>query len=158
MSPGLVVEEDIRVRYAETDALGVVYYATHFVWFEVGRVSFLREIGLDFATADREGISFVVAEASCHYHAPAHFDERLIVRTWIEEMGRHSLTMSYEILNRDSRQTIATGKTVQVFIDVETHETTTIPAKATELLKSALSGQPLGSRGWQTHLWSKTCT
>jgi len=129
VSPELVVEEHIRVRYAETDALGVVYYANHFVWFEVGRVSFLREIGLDFATVEREGISFVVAEATCRYHAPAHFDERLIIRTWIEEIGQRSLTLSYQIVNQDTGQTIATGKTIQVFIDIESHETTTIPVK-----------------------------
>ncbi len=140
MSPGLVVEEDVRVRYAETDALGVVYYANHFVWFEVGRVSFLREIGLDFASAEREGTSFVVAEATCRYHAPAHFDERLIIRTWIGEIGQSSLTMSYEIVNRDTGQTIATGKTTQVFIDSETHETIVIPVKVRELFEHALSG------------------
>jgi len=139
VSPRLVVEEDIRVRYAETDALGVVYYANHFVWFEVGRVSFLREVGLDFATAEREGVSFVVAEATCRYHAPAHFDERLIIRTWIEEIGQRSLTLSYQIVNQDTGQTIATGKTIQVFIDIESHETTTIPVKARELFERALS-------------------
>jgi len=139
VSLGLVVEENIRVRYAETDALGVVYYANHFVWFEVGRVSFLREIGLDFATAEREGISFVVAEATCRYHAPAHFDERLIVRTWIEEIGQRSLTLSYQIVNHDTGRTIATGKTIQVFIDIESHETTNIPVKARELFERALT-------------------
>ena len=138
MSPGRVVSENIRVRYAETDALGVAYYANHFVWFEVGRVSFLREIGLDISAAEREGISFVVAEAACRYQAPARFDERLVVRTWIEEMGQRSLTMAYEIASRDTGQTIATGKTIQVFIDVETHETIPIPAKVRHLLERAM--------------------
>jgi acyl-CoA thioester hydrolase len=141
MTAGLVVEADIRVRYAETDALGVAYYANHFVWFEVGRVSFLREMGMDFAASEREGISFVVAEATCRYHAPAHFDERLTVRTWAEEMGQSSITFAYEIVSRDSGRIIATGKTVQVFILMETREPIAIPAALRELFDRTLYGR-----------------
>ena len=143
MARGLVVEADIRVRYAETDALGVAYYANHFVWFEVGRVSFLRELGMDFAASEREGISFVVAEATCRYHAPAHFDERLTIRTWVEELGRSSLTFAYEIVSRDSECIVATGKTIQVFILMETRRPIAIPAAPRELFERALSGQPV---------------
>ena len=142
MTPGLVSEADIRVRYAETDALGVAYYANHFVWFEVGRVSYLRQLGMDFAASEREGISFVVAEATCRYHAPAHFDERLTIRTWAEEMGQSSLTFAYEIVSRDSGRIIATGKTVQVFISIKTGEPIAIPPAPRELFDRALFGQP----------------
>lgn len=144
MSARVVVEEQLRVRYAETDALGVAYYANHFVWFGVGRVSFLRQIGLDFAAAEREGISFVVAEATCRYHAPARFDERLAVRTSIQEIGQTSLTMSYQISSLDSSRVIATGETVQVFINMQTHEPVAIPTKARRLFDQALS-HPSGS-------------
>ena len=140
MARGLVVEADIRVRYAETDALGVAYYANHFVWFEVGRVSFLRELGMDFAASEREGISFVVAEAACRYHAPAHFDERLTVRTWVEELGQSSLTFAYEIVSRDSERIVATGKTAQVFILMKTRQPIGIPAAPRRLFERALSG------------------
>ena len=139
MSPLRVSEAEVRVRYAETDALGVAYYASHLIWFEVGRVTLLRDLGLDFAAAERDEISFVVAEATCHYHAPAHFDERLVVRTWIDRLSARSFVTAYEIMSWDAGETIATGRTTQVFVDKKSHKPVTIPPQARTLLERALS-------------------
>jgi len=112
-----VVETEVRVRYAETDAQEVVYYANYFVWFEVARMSYLRAIGYDYATLERDGLGFVIAEAHCRYHAPAHFDEELVVRTSVGEVRNRSFVFEYEVYNKESGQLLATGSTVQVFID-----------------------------------------
>ena len=112
-----VVETEVRVRYAETDAQGVVYYANYFVWFEVARMSYLRAIGYDYATLERDGLGFVIAEANCQYQAPAHFDEELVVRTSVGEVCNRSFVFEYEVYNKESGQLLATGSTVQVFID-----------------------------------------
>ncbi|MFQ6059380.1 MAG: acyl-CoA thioesterase [Anaerolineae bacterium] len=112
-----IVEAQVRVRFAETDAQGVVYYANFFVWFEVGRMTYLRQRGVDYGTLEREGVGFVVAEATCRYHAPAHFDEVLAVRTWVEELKNRSFTFAYEVVNQETGQLLATGRTVQVFVD-----------------------------------------
>jgi acyl-CoA thioester hydrolase len=105
------------VRYAETDAQGVVYYANYFVWFEVGRIDFLRAMGLSYAEMEHDGVGFVIAEASCRYHAPAHFDEVLMVRTRLEEVKVRSFTLSYEVMNQTTGQLLATGRTAQVVVD-----------------------------------------
>lgn len=112
-----VVETEVRVRYAETDAQGVVYYANYFVWFEVARMSYLRAIGYDYATLERDGLGFVIAEATCRYHAPAHFDEVLLIRTFPAEVRNKSFVFEYEVCNKETGQLLATGRTVQVFID-----------------------------------------
>ena len=97
--------------------MGVVYYANYFVWFEVARMSYLRAIGYDYAALERDGLGFVIAEASCRYHAPAHFDEELMVRTSVGEVRNRSFVFEYEVYNKETGQLLATGRTVQVFID-----------------------------------------
>ncbi len=111
------VETEVRVRYAETDAQGVVYYANYLVWFEVARMSYLRAIGYDYATLERDGLGFVIAEATCRYHAPAHFDEQLVVRTSVGEIRNRSFVFEYGVYNKEGGQLLATGSTVQVFTD-----------------------------------------
>ncbi len=72
----------IRVRYAETDQMGVVYYANYFVWFEIGRVEFLRQLGLEYRNLEREeGCFIAVVDARCRYKAPARYDEEIRIRT-----------------------------------------------------------------------------
>ncbi len=133
-----VVETTVRVRYAETDAQGVVYYANYFVWFEVARMSYLRAIGYDYATLEWDGLGFVIAEATCQYHAPAHFDEVLVIRTSPAEIRKKSFVFEYEVCNRETGQLLATGRTVQVFID-EKGRPREIPPK----LRTVLEGPAL---------------
>ncbi len=129
-----MVATEVRVRYAETDAQGVVYYANYFVWFEVARMSYLRAIGYDYATLERDGLGFVIAEATCQYQAPAHFDEELVVRTSVGEIRNRSFVFEYEVYNKESGQLLATGSTVQVFID-EGRRPREIPPKLRAILE-----------------------
>lgn len=127
MTAPRVSESTLRVRYAETDAQGIVYYANYFVWFEVGRVNYLREVGFDFREREKQGISFVIAEARCRYHASARFDDPILIRTWIGRVRQRSFTFSYQVINQDTGILLAEGETVQVMMDPKTFKAIPIP-------------------------------
>lgn len=131
-----VIDTEVRVRYAETDAQGVVYYANYFVWFEVARMSYLRAMGYDYATLERDGLGFVIAEATCRYQAPAHFDEVLVIRTSLAEIRKRSFAFEYEVHNQETGQLLAIGRTVQVFIDGK-GKPREIPPKLRAILEGA---------------------
>jgi acyl-CoA thioester hydrolase len=86
-------ETTLRVRYAETDAMGVVYHANYLVWFEVGRGDYFRALGQDYGQWEQRGYSLPVAEAYARYHAPARFAEEITIRTWLERVRSRSLTL-----------------------------------------------------------------
>lgn len=134
-------ETTIRVRYAETDQMGVVYHANYLVWFEIGRTEFCRARG--FAYKDMEendGAFLVVAESYCRYKAPARYDDGLIVRTHITELRRRSLRFGYEIINATDGRIIAEGETGHVVTDANSR-VITLP----ESYRLALSAPPLAS-------------
>ena len=138
MTEPYVSEATLRVRYAETDAQGIVYYANYFVWFEVGRVNYLREVGLGSEWRHAENTTFVIAEATCRYHAPARFDDRLRVRTWVSEVKTRSFRFAYEVHNQDSGALLAEGETTQVVMDSTTFE----PRSMTPEFRKRLFAQP----------------
>jgi acyl-CoA thioester hydrolase len=108
----------IRVRYAETDQMGVVYYANYLVWFEVGRVELCRQLGFEYKQLETEDDTFiVVAEASCRYKRPARYDDILTIRTRVAHSQRRTIRFGYEIFNQASGELIATGETLHVVCD-----------------------------------------
>lgn len=114
------VETRLRVRYAETDQMGIVYHANYLVWMEVGRVEYCRANGIRYRDMEREdGILLAVVESSCRYLAPALYDEEVIVRTWIEAAHSRMLRFGYEMLDASSGRRLATGETKHVFCDRE---------------------------------------
>ena len=111
-------ETTIRVRYAETDQMGVVYYGNYFTWFEIGRVELCRQLGFEYKRMEIEDDSFiVVAEAHCRYKRPARFDDRIAIRTRITQSQRRTVRFGYEILDQASGELIATGETLHVICD-----------------------------------------
>jgi len=113
-------ETMIRVRYAETDQMGVVYYGNYFTWFEIGRVELCRQAGFEYKRMESEDDSFiVVAEASCRYKRPARFDDLLTVRTRVTGSKRRTIQFGYEIFHQGTGELIATGETVHVICDSE---------------------------------------
>ena len=111
-------ETTIRVRYAETDQMGVVYYANFFVWFEVARVELMRQMGFSYKQMEVEDDSFVVvARANCTYKHPAHFDDVLRIRTHVSESRRRTIAFAYEIFNDAAGALVATGETLHVICD-----------------------------------------
>ncbi|HLM57146.1 MAG TPA: thioesterase family protein [Pyrinomonadaceae bacterium] len=132
-------ETAIRVRYAETDRMGVVYHANYLIWFEIGRTEFCRARG--FAYKDMEendGAYLVVAESYCRYKAPARYDDELLVRTHITELRRRSVRFGYEIIRLADGVIIAEGETGHVVTDPNSR-VISLP----ESYRIALSSPPL---------------
>jgi len=102
----------IRVRYAETDAMGIVHHAVYPVWMELGRSDLLRELGQSYAEWEKRGVMMSVAELHVKYRAPAHYDELIEVRTRLREAGRRKVVFSYAILRQGTR--LAEGESVHV--------------------------------------------
>jgi len=110
-----VNETRLRVRYAETDQMGVVYYANYLVWMEVGRVELCKACGFNYREMEAEdGIFLAVAESHCRYRSSARFDDEVTVRTWIETANTRMVTFAYEMRVADRR--VATGSTRHVFV------------------------------------------
>lgn len=108
----------VRVRYAETDQMGVVYHGNYFTWFEIGRVELCRQLGFEYKRMEIEDDTMiVVAEARCRYKQPARFDDLLTVRTRVTQSQRRMLRFGYEILNAETGVTLATGETLHVICD-----------------------------------------
>jgi acyl-CoA thioester hydrolase len=102
----------LRVRYAETDKMGVVYYANYFVWFEVGRTDLLRQSGWNYRDMESEGFGLPVIEAQCTYRESAKYDDEIEVRTTGTMLSPVRVRFSYEILRAVDAATLATGTTV----------------------------------------------
>src|SRR6476620_1899199 len=113
----LIAESRAKVRYAETDQMGVAYYANYFVWFEVGRSQYCNDCGFSYRDMEREtGLFLIVAEASCRYKNPARYEDELIIRTKATESTRRTLRFSYEI-ERSDGAAAAVGETLHVLIN-----------------------------------------
>jgi acyl-CoA thioester hydrolase len=106
----------LRVRYAETDRMGVVYYANYFVWFEVGRTDWLRETGWSYRAMEADGVSLPVIEAHCDYRQPSRYDDELEVRTRATLLSPIRVRFDYEVA-RDGT-VLTTGHTVHAAVDV----------------------------------------
>jgi acyl-CoA thioester hydrolase len=115
-----VNETRVRVRYAETDQMGVVYHANHFVWFEVGRVELLRQLGFSYRDMEREDGCFIaVAEATCRYRAPARYDEEVLVRTRLKNVRESVIHFSYELVRASDNALLAVGETTHIVTNAE---------------------------------------
>jgi acyl-CoA thioester hydrolase len=116
LDPGPVELEE-RVRYAETDAMGVAHHKNYFVWFEAGRTEFCRRRGLSYRKVEASGLFIVVVEAACHYKKPLRYDDRFVIRTTLREATPKKIAFDYEILSHDSRKVMATGHTFHLVLD-----------------------------------------
>ncbi len=112
------VATTVRVRYAETDRMGVVYYANYLVWFEVGRGAWCHARGFSYREMEeRHGRGLMVAEASCRYKAPAEYDDEIVIRTAVSSASDRVIRFRYEILDARTGRLLATGETVHVVVD-----------------------------------------
>jgi acyl-CoA thioester hydrolase len=111
------VDIDIRVRYAETDQMGVAYYANYLVWFEVGRSELCRKRGFRYADLEALGYKLLVTDVHCRYRNSVKYDETVIVRTWLKGMNKRMITYGYQILRKDREDVIAEGETRHICVD-----------------------------------------
>lgn len=111
-------EVRLRVRYAETDQMGVVYYSNFLVWFEIGRVELLRQLGFDYKTMEIEEDCFIpVVEANCRYKAPARYDDELVIDTRVTGVRGAVLKFRYRVVRVSDQQLLAEGETIHVVTD-----------------------------------------
>jgi acyl-CoA thioester hydrolase len=108
-----------RVRYAETDQMGVVYYANYLIWFEVGRTELLRSLGWSYREMEHEGIGLPVIEASCLYHRPARYDDELEIRTRGTLLSAVRMQFDYEIVRNPGGELIVSGRTLHAAVNGE---------------------------------------
>ena len=111
-------EVRLRVRYAETDQMGVVYHANYFVWFEVGRVEFLRQLGFSYRDMEQNDACFIaVVDARCRYKAPARYDDEVVVRTHLKNVRESLVHFGYELVRASDNLVLAEGETTHVVTD-----------------------------------------
>jgi len=114
----MTIETRFRVRYAETDQMGVVYYANYLVWMELGRVAYCRAVGVRYRDMEeQDGILLAVAKAECRYVQPARYDDEILVETGIAKAHARLVAFHYQIKRAEDGQLLAEGETTHVFCD-----------------------------------------
>ena len=111
-------ETRVRVRYAETDQMGVVYHANHFIWFEVGRVELLRQLGFSYKEMEKEDDCYIaVVDARCRYRAPVLYDDEVLVRTYLKNIRDKMIHFGYELRRAGTGELLAEGETTHIVAD-----------------------------------------
>ncbi|MGA7157075.1 MAG: thioesterase family protein [Acidobacteriaceae bacterium] len=131
-------EARVRVRYAETDQMGVVYHANYLVWFEVGRVEFIRQLGMDYRAMEQEDDALIaVAEVTVRYKAPARYDDELIVRTSLAGVRGSIVRFRYAVVRAADEMVLCEGETVHIVVgrDMRRRE---MPEKYAELFAGVM--------------------
>ncbi len=133
-----VSETRVRVRYAETDQMGVVYHANYFIWFEVGRVEFLRQMGFSYRDMEKDdGCCIAVVDARCRYKAPARYDDEIVVRTHLKNIRESIIHFGYELLRAGDGVLLAEGETTHVVTDMNMKKTP-LPEKYMQAFRQAV--------------------
>ena len=136
----IINETRIRVRYAETDQMGVVYHANHFVWFEIGRVEFLRQLGFSYKDMEREDECYIaVVDAQCRYKAPVHYDDEVVVRTSLTHVRDKVIRFGYELRSAQSGGLLAEGETTHIVANSKM-QSRALPEKYMKAFRAAVHG------------------
>jgi len=134
----IVNESRLRVRYAETDQMGVVYHANHFIWVEVGRVELLRQLGFSYKEMEEQDNCFIaVVDARCRYKAPAAYDDEIIVRTWLKNIRESVIHFGYELVRVGDGELLAEGETTHIVADAQMRKTV-LPEKYLKVFREAV--------------------
>jgi acyl-CoA thioester hydrolase len=135
----VVGESRLRVRYAETDQMGVVYHANHFIWFEVGRVELLRQLGFSYRDMEQsDGCFIAVIDARCRYKAPVRYDDEVLVRTHLKNVRDSVIHFGYELRRVSDGALLAEGETTHIVTNAEM-KVRPIPEKYLKVFKHAVS-------------------
>jgi acyl-CoA thioester hydrolase len=130
-----ITETLIRVRYAETDQMNVVYYGNYAQYFEVARAESIRNLGLTYKEMESEGIMMPVVEMQTKFLRPAHYDDLLTIKTIMRELPvDHRILFEHEVLNEE-KKILTLGKVILYFVKIGSFERTVMPAKMRNLLK-----------------------
>lgn len=110
---------DIKVRYVETDKMGVVHHSNYYTWFEVGRGEFIRESGITYRALEELGIMIPLVQSSCKYIEGAKYEDELKIETWIQEINAVKVIFSYNVVRNTDNKIIAKGSTTHAFVTPE---------------------------------------
>ena len=133
-------ETTVRVRYAETDQMGVVYHSNYFIWFEVGRVELLRQLGFTYSEMEKQdGCYIAVVDARCRYKAPARYDEEIMVRTHLKNVRESLIHFGYEAIRVNDGTLLAEGETTHIVTDAQMNRRS-LPDKYMEVFRRAVRG------------------
>jgi acyl-CoA thioester hydrolase len=134
----LTNETRIRVRYAETDQMGVVYHSNHIIWFEVGRVELMRQMGFSYRDMERDdGRHIAVVEVQCRYRAPVFYDEEVLVRTRLKKVRESVIIFTYELTRAETGDLLAEGETMHVVTDTNM-KISVLPEKYLRVFRAAV--------------------
>lgn len=131
------VEVTFRVRYHETDAMGIVHHAAYITWFEEGRSAFTRALGYPYSRLEQDGVSLAVAEVTARYHRPARYDDEVRVTAALSQLGSRGMAFRYEVRRADDNELLVSGATRHVSVDGQ-GRVTLLPAVLRELLAAAV--------------------
>ena len=118
------VDSRTRVRYQETDQMGIAHHANYIVWFEIGRTDLCRATGFSYRQIQDRGLILVVTEVNCRYRAPYHYDEEVLIRTHVAEAASRAMTFGYELRDATGERLHATGFSKHVWVDRESRRPT----------------------------------
>ncbi|MFQ6092330.1 MAG: acyl-CoA thioesterase [bacterium] len=127
----------MRIIYADTDQMGVVYYARYFEFFERGRTELLRQLGSPYAQMEKEGIALPVVEAHCKYKKGPRYDDVIVIKSMIKDLPRATIRIDYELYDETETTLLATGYTVHCFLNPAGHPTRA-PKSFIELIRRHL--------------------
>jgi len=132
-----ISESRVRVRYAETDQMGVVYHSNYFIWFEVGRVDLLRQLGFTYREMEREDGCFIaVVDARCRYKSPAKYDDEVVIRTHLKHVRESLVQFGYEAVRAGDNTLLAEGETMHIVTDPKMNKRS-IPEKYLNVFRQA---------------------
>jgi len=125
---------EVRVRYAETDQMGVVYHANYLVWCEIGRTDFIRALGRSYADLERDGVTLAVSDASLRFLGSARYDDRVLVHTALDELRSRGMRFVYRIEHAETGRTLVTATTSLIALDARGRPSR-LPASVQQLLQ-----------------------
>jgi acyl-CoA thioester hydrolase len=141
-----VSETTVRVRYAETDQMGVVYYANYFIWFEIGRVEFMRQAGFNYRDLELDdGCYIAVVDARCRYKAPARYDEEIVMRTWLKSVRGPLVHFGYEAVRKGDNTLLAEGETTHIVTDANM-KMRSLPEKYARVFEGLLAKESIPAK------------
>ena len=134
----VICQSRLRVRYAETEQMGVVYHSNHFIWFEIGRVELMRQLGFSYRDMEQnDGCFIAVVDARCRYKAPARYDDEVIVRTHLKNVRESVVHFGYELVRADDGTLLAEGATTHIVTDAQMNATP-LPEKYMRVFREAV--------------------
>ena len=131
----MTVKTKYQVHFYDTDTMGVTHHSNYIRWFEIGRVEYLRSIGIDLNTMMADGILFPITKIEAQFHSPSHFDDVLEIETTAKALTKAKMEFEYKIFREGEDKILVTGYSQNVFTNAETGKITRLPDKYYDLMK-----------------------